>query len=61
MLFLTKETSQRTYVGKGFALEDKRKENLLDIYQDDDNRPNHTFVFGSTGVGKTILLEGLLE
>ena len=57
MLFLTKETSQRTYVGKGFALEDKRKENLLDIYQDDDNRPNHTFVFGSTGVGKTRLLE----
>lgn len=61
MLFLTKETSQRTYVGKGFALEDKRKENLLDIYQDDDNRPNHTFVFGSTGVGKTRLLEGLME
>ena len=56
MLFSTKETSQRTYVGKGFALEDKRKENLLDIYQDDDNRPNHTFVFGSTGVGKTRLL-----
>ena len=61
MLFSTKETSQRTYVGKGFALEDKRKENLLDIYQDDDNRPNHTFVFGSTGVGKTRLLEGLME
>ena len=61
MLFLTKETSQRTYVGKGFALKDKRKENLLDIYQDDDNRPNHTFVFGSTGVGKTRLLEGLME
>ncbi|TLE12776.1 DUF87 domain-containing protein, partial [Helicobacter apodemus] len=41
--------------------DDKKQNNFIEIYQDDDNRPNHTFVFGSTGVGKTRLLEGIME
>lgn len=60
-LFSKDDKKKKTLIGKGFKLEDKRQRELVDIYQDDDNRPNHTFVFGSTGVGKTRLLEGLME
>ncbi|TLE12373.1 conjugal transfer protein TraD, partial [Helicobacter apodemus] len=45
--------NEKTLIGKGFLLDDKKQNNFIEIYQDDDNRPNHTFVFGSTGVGKT--------
>lgn len=52
----------KTLIGRGFELDDLKKQSkLVDIYQDDDNRCNHTFVFGSTGVGKTRLIEGLIE
>lgn len=52
----------KTLIGRGFELDDLKKQSkLVDIYQDDDNRYNHTFVFGSTGVGKTRLIEGLIE
>ncbi|KGI55427.1 type IV secretory system conjugative DNA transfer family protein [Campylobacter sp. MIT 97-5078] len=52
----------KTFIGKGFEFEDiKSKKKLVNIFQDDDNRYNHTFVFGSTGVGKTKLIEGLIE
>ncbi|MDY0315883.1 MAG: hypothetical protein RBR32_12480, partial [Bacteroidales bacterium] len=50
-----------TTIGKGFAIEDYKKKKLLDIRQYDENRPNHTFVFGAPGVGKTRLLEGMIE
>ena len=52
----------KTLIGRGFELDDLKKQSkLFDIFQDDDNRFNHTFVFGSTGVGKTRLIEGLVE
>ncbi len=53
--------NEKTLIGKGFLLDDKKQNDFIEIYQDDDNRPNHTFVFGSTGVGKTRLLEGIME
>lgn len=53
--------SNKTLIGKGFDLEDKKRKKLINIYQEDGNRANHTFVFGSTGVGKTRLIEGLIE
>ena len=53
--------NEKTLIGKGFSLDDIKQKNLIEIYQDDSNRPNHTFIFGSTGVGKTRLLEGLME
>lgn len=55
------QQSEKTLIGKGFLLDDKKQKNLVEIYQDDSNRPNHTFIFGSTGVGKTRLLEGIME
>ena len=62
-IFKKKSTSneEKTFLGIGFDLLDKKRENLVNIYQEDDNRKNHTFVFGSTGVGKTRLIEGLIE
>lgn len=62
-IFKKKATSneEKTFLGIGFDLLDKKRENLVNIYQEDDNRKNHTFVFGSTGVGKTRLIEGLIE
>ncbi len=56
----TKKSEEQTLIGIGFALEDKKQNKLQNIYQIDDNRKNHTFVFGSTGVGKTRLIEGLI-
>ncbi|ARE80616.1 MULTISPECIES: type IV secretory system conjugative DNA transfer family protein [Campylobacter] len=60
-LFIKKHEEEKTLIGKGFDLEDKKRERLIDIYQIDDNSKNHTFTFGSTGVGKTRLIEGLIE
>ncbi|EAI5570189.1 DUF853 family protein, partial [Campylobacter coli] len=60
-MFLKKSEEEKTFIGIGFDLEDKKQEKLLEIYQIDDNSKNHTFVFGSTGVGKTRLIEGLIE
>lgn len=51
----------KTLIGIGFDIEDRKKNKLLKIHQDDDNRPNHTFIFGAPGVGKTRLLEGMIE
>ena len=59
-MFKSKQESYTT-IGKGFAIEDYKKKKLLDIKQYDKNRPNHTFVFGAPGVGKTRLLEGMIE
>lgn len=47
-------------LGKGFALDDYKKAKLLDIRQKDENRANHTFIFGGSGVGKTKLIESTI-
>ena len=38
--------NEKTLIGKGFSLDDIKQKNLIEIYQDDSNRPNHTFIFG---------------
>ncbi|HQS67827.1 MAG TPA: TraM recognition domain-containing protein [Sulfuricurvum sp.] len=48
------------FLGKGFLLEDHKRSKLVDIRQENGNRGNHTFVFGSSGVGKTKLIESTL-
>lgn len=57
-----KTYKDKTFIGRGFEIDDfKKQSKLVDIFQKDDNRFNHSFVFGSTGVGKTRLIEGLIE
>lgn len=56
-----KRKENDVFIGKGFALEDRHEEEPLDIFTKFENRINHTFVFGSTGVGKTRLLELMIE
>ncbi|ULO03846.1 type IV secretion system DNA-binding domain-containing protein [Campylobacter sp. RM12651] len=56
-----KRTAKDEFIGKGFSLEDRHEEEPLDIFTKFENRINHTFVFGSTGVGKTRLLELMIE
>lgn len=53
-------TSGGIFLGKGFALEDYKKEKWIDITQKNENRGNHTFVFGGSGVGKTKLIESTI-
>ncbi|EAI4827797.1 DUF87 domain-containing protein [Campylobacter lari] len=53
--------NNKMFIGRGFSLDDKKREKLVNIYLEDDNCFNHSFVFGSTGVGKTRLIEGLIE
>ena len=49
----------RTDLGVGFSLDDRTS--VLDIGLPDRDRRRHTFVFGTTGVGKTRLAEYLIE
>jgi len=42
-----------TKVGLGYGLFDSKREELLAIEIKNENRKNHIFLFGSTGVGKT--------
>jgi len=58
--FFRKEP-QSILIGKGFMLDDVKKENLVDIRLLENNRVNHMFVFGAPGVGKTRLLENIIE
>lgn len=46
-----------TKIGLGYALSDLKRESLLSIDMQNENRKNHEFIFGSTGVGKTRLAE----
>lgn len=55
--FFLKKRKKGILIGKGFALDDYKRENLIDIFQLDDSRKGHTFVFGTTRVGKTRLAE----
>ncbi len=49
-------------IGKGFSLEDTKQEHFTDIIQDESSRKGHTFVFGTTRVGKTRLAEnGIIQ
>ncbi len=48
-----------TDLGTGFSLADRTR--ILDISIPDRDRSRHTFVFGTTGVGKTRLAEYLIE
>jgi len=48
-----------TDLGIGFSLNDRTR--ILDIGIPDRHRMRHTFVFGTTGVGKTRLAEYLIE
>ena len=59
--FIKKANNNFTLIGKGFALNDIKKENFVDIKLEDKNRVNHMFVFGAPGVGKTRLLENIIE
>ena len=43
----------RTLIGRGFDIRDKKKHKLFEVSIDNENRKNHIFLFGSTGVGKT--------
>lgn len=42
-----------TKIGQGYGLDDKKRETLTSITTMNENRKNHIFLFGSTGVGKT--------
>lgn len=48
-----------TDLGTGFSLADRTR--ILNISIPDRDRSRHTFVFGTTGVGKTRLAEYLIE
>jgi conjugal transfer pilus assembly protein TraD len=48
-----------TDLGIGFDLEDRTR--IVDIGLPDQDRKRHTFVFGTTGVGKTRLAEYMIE
>jgi len=57
------ERKQKDFIkiGKGFAIEDYKQKKLLDIKQFDENRCNHTLIFGAPEVGKSKLTEGMIE
>lgn len=55
------EIKQGTFIGKGFALDDYKQERLLDIIQDADNKTYHTLVLGSSGVGKSRIIESMID
>lgn len=55
------EIKQGTLIGKGFRLDDYKQEHLMDIIQDADNKTYHTLAFGSSGVGKSRLIESMIE
>lgn len=50
------------HIGKGYPIKEFRNSKLVDIVQKQDSRKGHTFVFGTTRVGKTRLAEnGILQ
>lgn len=52
-------TDNNTLIGHGCQLDDPMKR--IDISIPDTDRPRHTFIWGTTGVGKTRLAENLIE
>ena len=47
-------------IGMGFSLDDVKKDKFCKISQKEDSRKGHTFVFGTTRVGKTRLAENCI-
>ena len=54
-----KKDQPYTDLGIGFDLDDRSR--IIDLTIPDQDRKRHTFVFGTTGVGKTRLAEHLIE
>jgi len=58
---LSENLSNDIFIGKGFYLGDKKRQKLIDIKYKGSNRRGHLFGFGSTRVGKTRLMENMIE
>lgn len=57
-----KTSHKDLHIGKGYPIKEFKKSKLIDIAQKQDSRKGHTFVFGTTRVGKTRLAEnGILQ
>lgn len=50
-----------TVIGKGFSLDDLKEENFKDINLNNDYRKGHIIGFGTTGAGKSRLIENMCE
>lgn len=53
--------TNQSYFGIGYELQDNKKTKLLNINIQNENRKNHLFILGSTGVGKTKCAELLIR
>jgi type IV secretory pathway TraG/TraD family ATPase VirD4 len=60
-LFAPFKKEPYTVIGKGFALSDDKRRKLVDIVLLDKNRTGHMFMFATTRVGKTRLVESMTE
>jgi len=60
MFFKTVSKDKPLFIGRGFRLDDVRKDKIIDIIQEQQNRKGHTLVFGTTRVGKTRLAENAI-
>jgi type IV secretory pathway TraG/TraD family ATPase VirD4 len=60
-LFTPFKKEPYTVIGKGFALSDDKRRKLVDIILLDKNRTGHMFMFATTRVGKTRLVESMTE
>ena len=54
------DKKKQLLIGKGYALEDIRKRKFIKIAQNESSRKGHTFVFGTTRVGKTRLAQNCI-
>ena len=52
---------KHTNLGKGFHLKDTKEEQFVDINLDNDYRKGHIIGFGTTGAGKSRLIENMVE
>lgn len=50
-----------THIGKGFHLKDIKEEQFVDINLNNDFRRGHVIGFGTTGAGKSRLIESMVE
>jgi len=51
----------KTFIGKGFLLSDRKKEHLVDIFYEEQNRSGHMLGLGTTRVGKTRSIEATVH
>ena len=59
MFWKRKNKENSILIGTGVCLDDPTK--IIPIKLSDSHRKRHTFVFGTTGVGKTRLAELMIE